>query len=524
MAGGAQQIRRYWPGLAAAATVLAILLGTLGAVLWRAGSFSALTPADWAAVRFTLVQAVLSALISVTLAIPVARALARRRFWGRSALVTLLGAPFILPVIVAVMALLAVFGKSGLISDLLALVHLQPVQIYGLHGILLAHVFLNLPLATRLLLQGWVAIPAEQFRLAGSLGFSEKDILRVFERPMLRQVLPGIFVAVFVICTTSFAVALTLGGGPKATTVELAIYQAFRLEYDLGKAAVLAILQFAICAVAALLALWVYVPGAASSGLDRIAQRFGQTSRLAMVSDAFFIGLSALFLVVPLATIILRGLPSLGELSLSVWAAAGRSMAVALATAFLATTLGLALALAVNGLRKWRILSGALESTGYLAIAASPLVLGTGLFLIVFPFAKPADLALGVTVLVNTMMSLPFVLRALIPAVADVERQFGRLGDSLSLTGLARMRWLLVPRLRRPLGFSAGLAAALSVGDLGVIALFSAPDAATLPLKMYQLMGAYRLDQAAGAALLLLILALFLFWVFDRGGRIDADT
>ena len=35
---------------------------------------------------------------------------------------------------------------------------------------------------------------------------------------MLREVLPGAFVLVFLLCMTSFAVALTLGGGPRATT------------------------------------------------------------------------------------------------------------------------------------------------------------------------------------------------------------------------------------------------------------------------------------------------------------------
>jgi len=81
-----------------------------------------------------------------------------------------------------------------------------------------------------------------------------------------------------------------------------------------------------------------------------------------------------------------------------------------------------------------------------------------------------------------------------------------------------------VPRLRRPLGFAAGLTAALSMGDLGVIALFADPDRATLPLKVYQLMGAYRMEQAAGGALLLLLLSLTLFWVFDRGGRVGSGT
>ena len=177
-----------------------------------------------------------------------ARALARRRFAGRGLLVTLMGAPFLLPVIVAVLGLLAVFGRSGVFNDLLALMGLPRLSIYGLHGVVLAHVFLNLPLATRMILQGWQAIPAERFRLAQSLSMGPGAVFRHLELPMLRATLPGAAVAVFVICLTSFAVALTLGGGPGATTVELAIYQALRFDFDPARAAALSALQFALCA------------------------------------------------------------------------------------------------------------------------------------------------------------------------------------------------------------------------------------------------------------------------------------
>jgi thiamine transport system permease protein len=62
------------------------------------------------------------------------------------------------------------------------------------------------------------------------------------------------------------------------------------------------------------------------------------------------------------------------------------------------------------------------------------------------------------------------------------------------------------------------------MGDLGVIALFADSDRATLPLELYRLMGAYRMEDAAGAAVLLLALSLAAFWLLDRGGRADAGT
>ena len=59
--------------------------------------------------------------------------------------------------------------------------------------------------------------------------------------------------------------------------------------------------------------------------------------------------------------------------------------------------------------------------------------------------------------------------------------------------------------------------------DLGVIALFAGEAQETLPLATYRLMGAYRMDAAASAALLLLGLSLLMLWICDRGGRADAD-
>ncbi|SFJ54792.1 thiamine/thiamine pyrophosphate ABC transporter permease ThiP [Celeribacter neptunius] len=506
------RLRSLWPGLLAAALVAALSLGTLGAVALRAESFSALSRFDWLAVRFTVVQAALSAALSVLFAIPAARALARRSFPGRGLLITLLGAPFILPTIVAILGLTAVFGKTGFVSVLLSWAGLEPISIYGFHGVVLAHVFFNLPLATRLLLQGWGAIPAERFRLASALHFAPGDIFRHIELPMLKEIVPGAFTVIFLICTTSFAVALTFGGGPKATTVELAIYEAFRYDFNLGKASLLALIQVLICVVAALTSLRFRVPQMGQGGLDRVVQRFDARTIRGLAFDLFWIGTVSLFLLTPLLAILLRGTAGISDLPASVWSAALRSLATALGSAGLAILLSLALALSAL---RWR----GLEVIGMSSIAASPLVMGTGLYIVLFAVTDPAEWALLITALVNAVMSLPFILRALSPALAAVERDYGRLSDSLGLTGWARLRLVTLPRLKAPIGFSAGLAAALSMGDLGVITLFARPEAATLPLQIYRLMGSYRMDQAMGAALLLLGLSLSLFYIFDLWGR-----
>ena len=505
------------PGIGAAACIAALVLGTLAAVAWRAEPGGGLSAADWAAVRFTLLQASLSALFSVGLAIPVARALARRRFAGRSALIALLGVPFILPVIVAILGLLEIFGRAGLISQLLGLFGLDPIRIYGLHGVVIAHVFLNLPLATRLILQGWQEVPAERFRLAAQLGFDAPAMFRLIEWPLLRQVIPGALAVVFAICLTSFAVALTLGGGPKATTIELGIYQAFRFEFDLGRAALLSGLQILLATGAAMVAIRLAQGTGFGTGLDRSLRRWDGRTTLARTTDTVWIALAAAFLLLPLGAIVASGVPGFAGLPFVVWKAAGVSLLVATASTLLLLLAALPMAAAIATGRH------AIELAGLLGLAASPLVIGTGLFILIRPIADPFLLALPVTAIVNALMSLPFAMRILVPRARDIVERYGKLGLSLDMARGPFLWRVFLPRMRAQIGFAAGLGMALSIGDLGVITLFADPDIATLPLQIYRLMGAYQMEAAAGGALLLLVLSVGTFWLLDRGGRHHAE-
>ena len=374
---------------------------------------------------------------------------------------------------------------------------------------------------TRLLLQGWAAIPAEQFRLAAQLGFAPRDVFWRIEAPMLREALPGAFALVFLLCMTSFAVALTLGGGPRATTIELAIYQAIRFDFDLARAALLALIQFAL----------LRGDGARRAALRR-RRRLRRRARRAAAAmgrrpaahaplDGAALAALAAFIGLPLAAVVAAGLPGLAALPASLWRAAALSLGVALGSAALALALGLGLAARIDAARA-RGGGRAIEAFGLLGLAASPFVVGTGLFILLHPVADPFALAAPVTAAVNAAMALPFVLRVLLPALTEARRVDGRLADSLGMRGYPRFRYAVWPRLRRPAGFAMGLAAALSMGDLGVIALFAPPEVATLPLAMQRLMAAYRTDAAAGAALVLVALTLALFWTFDRWGRGDA--
>ena len=75
---------------------------------------------------------------------------------------------------------------------------------------------------------------------------------------------------------------------------------------------------------------------------------------------------------------------------------------------------------------------------------------------------------------------------------------------------------VILPSLRREIGFAMGLSAALSFGDLGIITLFGSQDFETLPFMLFQFMNRYGADEADFLALLLLSSAIALYWLFNK--------
>ncbi len=474
---------------------------------------------------FTTLQAALSALLSVGLAIPVARALARRtRFPGRTLLLRLFGLPMVMPAIVAVFAIVALYGRSGWLNRLGGGLGLPTGELlYGLGGILIAHVFFNMPFAARTLLAGLEAVPGESWRLASQLGMRGFQVFRLIEWPALRAAAGSTAGLVFMLCFASFAVTLTLGGGPAWASLEAAIYQALRYDFDPPRAAILALMQLAINGGLLLLLHRLLTPAPVAPGIGRAVPRPDAAGAGGLLLDAALLLLAALYVGLPVLAVVTAGVSGALAEVLGAWGT-WRAVAIGIAVALSATLLAAAGALLLILSRSPRMPAGVREAMGSLPLACSPLALGAGLFVLLLRLGAPLDLGLGLVALVNGIMGLPYMLRVVGPAAREAAERHDRLAASLGIAGWNRWRLVDWPLLRRPIGLASALVAALSFGDLGAIALFGTPATATLPLLIYQQLGAYRLDAAAVTALLLMALALGAFVLVERlvGGPSDA--
>jgi thiamine transport system permease protein len=348
-------------------------------------------------------------------------------------------------------------------------------------------------------------------------------IFRLLEWPLIRAALPGLASLIFMLCFTSFTTVLALGGGPKSTTLEVAIYQALRFDFDLATAGGLALMQLLLTAALLVLQHKLQTSPASRVSRGRTCLRPDRLQPGTRWVDSLVLLIGIGIFLPPLLAILVAGLnpallTALGSTAL--WQAAGHSLLIAIGAGLFATLLGCALLLTSRHLkvRKRRRRAAALwEASGAMILMIPAVVLSTGLFILFMPFTDVFALAPWLVVLVNALMALPYVLRTLSAPMQLVVRQYDRLADSLGVSGLNRLRLVELPLLRRPLALAMALSMILSLGDLGAIAMFGSQSLTTLPWLLYQQLGSYRLTDAAATALLLLLLCLSLFWLVERG-------
>ena len=511
------------PGLGALVLILGTLATAFAGLLLAAGPGRSDLPWTYigGVVRFTLLQATLSTILSLVLGAALALALARRAsFPGRGLFVAALNLASVLPPIVAVFGIVAVLGRSGWLGEAARLAGTDPGGwIYGLPGILVAHVFFNAPLAARIFLSALAAVPGEHWRLAAQLGMQPGAVFRLIDLPLIAREAPAVAALIFLLCFTSFAVVLALGGGPHAATLEVAIYESVRFDVDFGRAAALALLQLAICAAFAVPVLWLARRPGEGGALGKVVGRPDVDVSSVRWLDRAVLALAAALVVPPLAAVALSGLATLPSLARAdVLRALAASFAIALPAAFLAVALALALAATARA----RQMAGhagqarAMTALGGMILAVPPVAVSAGLFVVLRPLADPFAFAIPLIMLINGLMALPFALRQVEPPLLLSAERYGRLADSLGISGAWRVRLVDWPLLARPLAVALMLATALSLGDLGVAAFFGSGDLLTLPLLLHQRMGAYRMDEAASVALLLALLVLGLFLLAQR--------
>ena len=470
----------------------------------------------WRIVGFTALQALLSTVASVALALPATYALHRLRLRLRRLTLAVLTVPFVLPTVVVGLAFRT----------------LLPDSLNGtLTAIILAHAFFNIGLVVRVVGGVWSRLDGRMQDVARTLGMSPFTVFCRVTLPYLRPAILASTALVAMFTFTSFGVIMVLGS-PAQPTIEVEIYRRTTQILDIPAAAGLALVQLIIVVVALI---W-------SAVLQRrTVMRMRQSSApLQPVSNKcdrlciVWTYVLALVLTLPVLALILRSLRAGNQWSLQwyqqIAAPSGgttrdigafsivtTSLRYAVLATLLAVVLGVLGAMAVQLATRRGV---TLETTLLLPLGVSAVTIGFGLLLM--SIHGPVDLR-GWTLLVplgQSLVAAPLVMMLLLPILRSIDPRLRYVATTLG-AGPLKAWWAVDGRLigRATVG-AAGLACAVSLGEFGATAFLARVDEPTIPLQIVRLLGRpgeANFGSATAFAVVLLAITAVVLTVTDRG-------
>jgi thiamine transport system permease protein len=470
----------------------------------------------WQVAGLAAAQALLSTALALAVGLPIANVVSRYRFRGRAVVQALVTVPFVLPTVVVALALRSLLG--GVVPQ-------------GLLLVVLAHAYVNLAVVVRIVGAQWAQHDGSVEVVARTLGASRSRAFVDVTWPALRPSIASTAAVVFVFSFTSLGIVLVLGD-PSTRTLESQVLRQTSVLLDFPGAAATALVQLVVVSTVLLLGLRAGRRSPARRVRPVLLRRPTGYARVAVLGTAI---LAALIVLVPVLALIARSLRVGDGWGLDWWrsvtsvdagttrigsplSAVSLSISYAAVTAVVAALVGALAAVAVLVPGRTRVV--ALLAMVPLGVSSATLGLGT-----LLAFGRPPLDLRGTWLLVpiaHALVAVPIVVAVVAPALRTTDRRALAVAATLG-AGPTRAFWTTYgPVLRVVVVASAGLAAAVSLGEFGAASFLARAGSPTVPVQIVRLLGRpgeQSVGVAAVLAVVLVALTLALVLVVDRLGR-----
>ena len=452
-------------------------------------------------VATTLAQATAGTVVSLLLGLPCAWVLYRTRFPGREIVRGIVTIPFVLPSVVVGVAFASLVIPTG------------PLGFLGIEGtfpvVVAALAFFNIAVVVRTVGGMWAGLDPRPAQVAAALGASPGRVLRTVTLPALAPAIASAAALVFLFCASAYGVVMVLGG-PRYGTIETEIWFLTTSLLDLTSAAALSIIQLVVVTACLLVTSRLQTK---LGHAQRLRTDEGVVPRWRAARDGWATAIVAAVVVLvtlPLGNLVVRSLRTADgwgpenyaalfgrgdagvRLAVPVGDALGNSLRTATAATVLALVLGVLVSLVVS--RRPRSVAGqrglrVLDAAFMLPLGVSAVTVGFG-YLIALN-RPPLDLRSSMILvpIAQALVALPLVVRVVLPVLRAIDP---RLREAAATLGAAPTRVLAtvdLPLAGRALGLATGFAFATSLGEFGATSFLARPDAPTLPVVVFRLIG-----------------------------------
>ncbi len=466
-------------------------------------------------IKFTVFQALISAVLTMFLGIPGAYLIARTKLPGilRSLLKSASMVPFVLPGISMAIGFLLTFGNNGLVNLFLSVFNLKMRILYTFTAVLMGHVFYNFPLFIRIVGDALERIDKNLLEMANLEGASRFERFWYIELPLIAPAIGSAFALSYLYCFTSFAVVLILGG-VRFSTIEVSIYMYLKVLLDFESALSLTFFQMIFVVLASLIFLMLS---------NKSQQYFGEPFKEKKPGwSYFYIAIVGFLVFLPLTMASVGGFLRYGGtftvenfkrlFSQSVeWIIGANAESVIFYSIFLSFSVSLIVCLLglISSYASVRLKSP-FSVLMYLPVAVSPATMAFGMILM---NKIPQAVKLGS---VYALISLPLVHSSLENVWRSLQKELEEVSKLDGCGPVKRFFKITLPIFRKELLGAFAFCMAISLGEITATIILSDGQLTTLSVATYKLFSTRHIGEAQALNSILMWIVLILFFVSEQ--------
>lgn len=564
-----KSIGKYLPVFIYLAMILVPLLFAVDRLIYVTGTnpFEAMFligehPFGSQAIQFTILQATFSAILTLTIGLPIAWCLGRYN-WKRIGLIrAALTLPFVTPTIVAAMGFLALIKQGGLLDSIGidlrnetgiigAFSTITGIENSGhILALLLAHAWFNLALVIRFVEPKISTLPPryeDAFRML-PIGTNPLQRLTKFWWPMLKTSILSAFVFAFIFSFTSFALVRWLA--PDMWTLEALMateggaagIPGYRVDVSrlvLGGATLQGVVLLTALGLAGK---WQQQQ---TSEIDLVSENYsrkyignpGLLARIGILCATVF-ALAPLVIMVFSSFRIRNRSTDSYRWSLEAWERAFRgdfsytsvpealsnSLVYAIGCLLVSCCIGFFVAQTIHSLEQQKKpkLAQVIDVLSMLPLALSGVMVGLGVLLGILKVWPALFSWYALPILPHAMLTTPFVVRIMLPAMREIDASYEEVGMIYGYGPVERFFRIKIPLLKPQIVVAAALSMAFSLGEFGASwILLRSGSWDTLPVLVDQLMSRPKYFElvepiAMATASVLMCVTFLLFAIAER--------
>jgi thiamine transport system permease protein len=322
---------------------------------------------------------------------------------------------------------------------------------------------------------------------------------------------------------------MALGGSPRNSTLEVAIYQYALFDLNFNKAIILSLVQIIICIFFVSIGFYKF-RGSSFFEVGELKNHHPHKDLIFVkLIDYILVIFFSIFLFSPIIIIYLETLKS--NFSNVIFdpnfiKAFNNSLIISLTTGIFVSLIGLTISCILVLNHRNIFVQQSIFLISSIILIISPIIFSLGYFIFFQSYIHYEYIKIIIVILINCIFLLPFAILIIFNNLKNIYLTFDDYRKTYRVNLINYFK-IIFPLFKNNFLYVFSISTVITFGDFTIISFFRSGSFETLPSYLFKLISTYKFDEAAFVAGVMLLISMIIYFLIDNlnyQGKPDIKT